>query len=89
MSELTRDALTNDITDFCIDFANEVIESIEFRIEHEMLDNVEDRLRKHGYVKERTCAGCVHESGKIHMPLVCETCCNAWTSHYTAKLEGR
>lgn len=35
---------------------------------------------------EQTCDGCIHEGNKMYMPFVCETCCNAWSSHYAAKV---
>lgn len=42
-------------------------------------------LSDHEFI-ERTCDGCMHEGNKMHMPFVCETCCNAWSSHYAAKV---
>lgn len=55
MSEISQNQFRVDIEDFAISFADEVARAIEFRIEHDCLDNVENRLRQHGYVKERTC----------------------------------
>ena len=48
---MNKENLTISIEDYIVDTANEYAEAIEYRIEHDALDNVESRLNQHGWFK--------------------------------------